>query len=193
MLVGEFLELAVGPGVEDPILHIDPSLLGLVAGLIPGGLNLADEGVLVSFGALLSLDALVGEPGLEVLGGPRVVGLDDVVVPVGLDELLEILPIGGSRVGDVVVRQPALELRLVPLVVSWRGGQLSAAMGGKGQRIDVPALENQLLATTPWTARAVRTVWRKRMMDGCTNQSDGEFQELCLGAKRSGIAVFGGN
>jgi hypothetical protein len=34
-----------------------------------------------------------------------------------LHELLEVLAVGRSRVGDVVVGEPALQLRLVPLVV----------------------------------------------------------------------------
>jgi hypothetical protein len=39
-------------------------------------------------GALLGLDALGAQPGLQVLDGPRVVGLDDVVIPVLLDQRL---------------------------------------------------------------------------------------------------------
>lgn len=51
-------------------------------------------------------------------GVPVLVRRDDVVIPVVADGLLEEGAIGGSRVGNVVVRQPPLELSLVPLVVS---------------------------------------------------------------------------
>lgn len=41
----------------------------------------------------------------------------DLAVPVLLDELLEILSVGGCGVWDVVVAEPALELVFVPFVV----------------------------------------------------------------------------
>jgi hypothetical protein len=123
VLVGEGLELAVGPSVEDPLLDVGPALLGLVTGLVPRGRNLADERILVGLSALLGLDTLGAQPGLQVLDGPRVVGLDDVVIPVLLDQRLEVLAVGRSGVGDVVVGQPRLELGLVPLVVGCGKGR----------------------------------------------------------------------
>jgi len=66
-------------------------------------LDLLDELVLVGLGALGGLLALESEVRLELLGVPGVVGLDNVGVPVVLDERLEIFPVGGSWVWDVVV------------------------------------------------------------------------------------------
>lgn len=37
--------------------------------------------------------------------------------PVLFDEILEVFPIGGTGIGDVVVGEPTLELGLVPFVV----------------------------------------------------------------------------
>jgi hypothetical protein len=53
----------------------------------------------------------------EGLGIPAGVRADDLVIPVGLDSRLEGLAVRGAGVGDVVVAEPALKLRLVPLIV----------------------------------------------------------------------------
>lgn len=50
-----------------------------------------------------------------VAGGGQWV--DDFRLPVGLDESLEVLAISRSWIWDIVVREPALELSLMPLVV----------------------------------------------------------------------------
>lgn len=85
---------------------------------MPGILHLDHEAVLVLLSALLDLLAggaqVVGQLG----GVPAVVGLDDIVLPILLDKIGEILAVGRSRVGDVVVGKPALKLSLMPLVVS---------------------------------------------------------------------------
>lgn len=120
MLITELFEFAVGPGVEDPILYVPPSLLGLVGRFVPGGLDLGNERVLGGLGALLGLRTLGLEVGLESLGVPEAVGRNDMVVPVFLNELLEVLPLGRGRIGDIMVGKPSLEFRLVPFVVGWR-------------------------------------------------------------------------
>lgn len=117
MVVAESLELALGPGVEDPVLDGDPGGLRLILGLVPGTLHLGNESILVLLGRLLGLDALLLQVGAELVSIPRVVRRDDVGVPVLLDELLEILAVGRSGVGNVMVRKPALKLGLMPLVV----------------------------------------------------------------------------
>ena len=117
VLVAEGLELAVGPGVEDPALDVAPGLLRLVLGLVPRVLDLGDE-------ALLRVVDIAAN-GLEVVaqvgGVPVLVGGHDVAVPVLADQGLEVAARGGRRVGDVVVGEPALELSLVPFVVGWNG------------------------------------------------------------------------
>jgi hypothetical protein len=123
VLVGKGLELAVGPGVEDPLLDVGPALLGLVASLVPRGRDLVDKRILVGLGALLGLDTLGAQPRLQVLDGPGVVGLDNVVIPILLNQRLEVLAVGRSGVGDVVVGQPGLELGFVPLVVGCGKGR----------------------------------------------------------------------
>jgi len=48
---------------------------------------------------------------------PFVVGCGNLAVPIRLDQVLEIFAVCGGRIGDVVVREPTLKLRLVPFVV----------------------------------------------------------------------------
>lgn len=83
----------------------------------PQGLHLADEAVLVLLSALLDLLTLGAEEVGELVDVPRVVRLDDVVLPVVLDQVLQVLAVRSSWVRDVVVGQPALQLGLVPFVV----------------------------------------------------------------------------
>lgn len=117
MLVGKRLQLAVGPAVEDPVLGAGPSGLCLVLSLIPRVLDLGQKGILAGLGTLLGLNALLLQISAQLIRVPVLVGRDGVALPVLLDQTLEILAIGGRRVGDIVIREPALELRLVPLVV----------------------------------------------------------------------------
>jgi hypothetical protein len=103
--------------VEDPVLNVAVSLVGRVLSLVPVGLDLLGEALRIVLGALLCLLAASGQVVGEGLGIPRCVGVDNLVIPVVGDGLLKVLTIRRTRVRDVVVRQPALELRLVPLVV----------------------------------------------------------------------------
>jgi hypothetical protein len=130
--IAEGLELALGPGVEDPVLDVAPALLRLVIRLVPGALDPGDERVATLFGRLLGLKALLLQIVGELFCVPRLVGLDDVGIPFALDELLEIFPVGGGRDGDAVVRQPPLKLRLVPLVV---GCDVTSANSFHEQRV----------------------------------------------------------
>lgn len=70
---------------------------------------------------LLSLSCHVVASGLQIcaqLGSvPFVVRLYNIVVPVLRDEVLQILAVSWSWIWDVLVRQPPLKLRLMPLVV----------------------------------------------------------------------------
>lgn len=117
VLVSKGLELAVGPAVEDPVLGAGPRVLGSVLSLIPRVLDLSNKRVLVGLGALLGLDALLLEVSRELVRVPVLVGRDGVVLPVLLDQVLEVLAVGRGGVRDIVVREPALELGLMPLVV----------------------------------------------------------------------------
>jgi hypothetical protein len=105
--------------VEDPVLDATIGLVRRILGLGPVHLDLLSEALGVLLGALLRLVALGGEVVLEALGIPAAVGRDDLVVPVVADRLLEALAVRGRWVRDAVVRQPALKLRLVPLVVDY--------------------------------------------------------------------------
>lgn len=62
-MVAESLELAVGPAVEHPVLGAEPSVLGLVLGLVPQTLDLREERILGSSGTVLGLDALLLQVG----------------------------------------------------------------------------------------------------------------------------------
>lgn len=119
MVVKEGLELAVGPGVQNPVPDTGVGILGLVLGLVPNILDLGNQGVLVCLGGILNLDTLLLEVAIQLVCVPLLVRADGVVLPILLDQLLEILAVGGSGISNVVVGEPALELSLVPLVVSW--------------------------------------------------------------------------
>lgn len=109
--------------VEDVGLDITGSLVRLVGGRVPVLLDLLDEAVLVLLGALLGLLTLGSQVAGQLVGVPLAVWLGDVVVPVLLHQVLQVLAIGGSRIRDVVVGQPALKLSLVPLVVGCAGSR----------------------------------------------------------------------
>lgn len=104
--------------IEDPITCIGICLSNSLLSLGPVVLDLLDEGVFGANGTVLGLVALEREVRLELRCFPAVVRSHDLVVPVLLDEVFEIFPICGSGMWDVVVRQPSLKLRLVPLVVN---------------------------------------------------------------------------
>lgn len=103
--------------VEDPVVDAAVRVVGRVGGGGPVGLHLADQAVLVLLGALLNLGAFGAQEAGELVHVPGVVRLDDVVLPVVLDQVFQVLAVGGSWVRDVVVRQPALQLSLVPFVI----------------------------------------------------------------------------
>lgn len=172
MLVSKGLELALSPGVEDPVADAGPGLLGIILGLVPVGLDLLDEAVLGGLSLAGGLGASGLQEGAQVGAVPALVGGDDIVVPVLLDQRLEVLAVRGRRVRDVVVREPALELGLMPLVVDCETGILSASNDGDEDENDegciIPALVpgNQLLAAAPPTASAaVKAVKRCLMVD----------------------------
>ena len=54
----------------------------------PCRLNLLDQALLILLGAFLSLLALDGEVGVELLRIPIVVGFHDLAIPVVLDQVL---------------------------------------------------------------------------------------------------------
>ena len=88
---------------------------------MPRSLDLLEQAVLALGGALLCLLTLGGQVRLELLGVPVVVWCSNVVLPVLVDQIDQVLAISWGRVWDVVVRQPSLKLGLMPLVVSWKG------------------------------------------------------------------------
>lgn len=98
-------------------MHAVVSIVGLLGSLVPGTLNLAGKALNVLLRALLDFLSLRSQVAGELRRIPLAVGLGDVVFPVGFDEVLEILAIGGGGVGDVVVGEPSLQLGLVPFVV----------------------------------------------------------------------------
>lgn len=122
VLVAEGLQLALGPSVKNPVINTGPGAVGILLGLVPVALNLGNQAVLGTFGLLLGLLALGLEEGAQLGGIPAVVGLDNIVVPVLLNDALQVLAVSWSRVRDVVVSEPALQLRLMPLVVDYSVG-----------------------------------------------------------------------
>ena len=103
--------------VKDPLLSATVSVIGLVSSLVPDALHLREQAVLVLLRALLRLLALGAKVALQLAGIPLVVRLGNVILPVLLHEVLQVLAVGRRRVRDVVVGEPTLKLSLVPLVV----------------------------------------------------------------------------
>lgn len=116
-LVAESLQLALSPSVENPILDTRPSSVGVLFGLVPVSADLLHQVVLGSLGLGLRLPAFGLEEGAQFSGIPAAVRGDDVVVPVLLHKGFQVLAVCGSGVRDGVVREPAFELGLMPLVV----------------------------------------------------------------------------
>jgi hypothetical protein len=109
--------------VKDVGLDITGSLVCLVGSGVPVRLDLLEEAVLVLLGALLRLLALGCEVARQLVGVPLAVWLGNIVVPVLLNQVLEVLAIRSCGVGDVVIGQPALKLSLMPLVVDCAGSR----------------------------------------------------------------------
>jgi hypothetical protein len=82
---------------------------------------LLNERLFVLFGTLLHLLSLGSDVLLKLIGVPAIVGCDDLVIPVLLDEVFQVLAVCRSWIWNVVVRQPPLELCLVPFVVCYSG------------------------------------------------------------------------
>lgn len=120
MLVSKGLELAVSPAVKDPVLGTAPGSLCSILSLIPSTLNLGQQGVLGRFSALLGLNALLLQVRRQLVIVPVLVRGDSIVLPVLLDEVCEVLAIRWGGVRHVVIRQPTLQLGLVPLVVGYK-------------------------------------------------------------------------
>ncbi len=124
MFIGKGLQVTIRPSIQDPVLNVGPCGLTLVLSFIPAGLDLRKKGVSVRLGGILGLDALGLQIGLQLVGIPCFVRSDRILIPVLLDQILEILSIGGCGVRDIMIREPSLELGLMPLVVSCRGDRL---------------------------------------------------------------------
>jgi len=77
--------------VEDPVLDIAVRVVGAVGGALPVALHLGEEAVLVLLSALLRLVALRREPVRQLVGIPAVVRLHNIIIPVLLDEVLQVL------------------------------------------------------------------------------------------------------
>jgi hypothetical protein len=102
-------------------------------------------------------DRIVGIGSLVASSGQRI---DNLSLPVVLDQVLEIFAISWSRVRDVVIREPTLKLSLVPFVVCCR-----RSIGALVFRaaIDLPALLNHVLAVAVEAKPATRN-WINLMM-----------------------------
>jgi hypothetical protein len=156
--------------VEDPVLNIAIGLVRGVFSLGPVCLDLLNEALCVLLGTLLRLLALDAQILLERGCIPAGVGRNSLVIPVGLDGRLEALAVGRARMRDAVVTEPALQLRLMPLVVdcvlklvcywSWR----SQESKGKGFVLYAPVLPNQLLAVAEAASVSTRVDARENFI-----------------------------
>lgn len=78
-------------------------IVGLISTLIPIALHLLCKALRVLLGALLDLLAFRLDVVLKLIGIPLVVWLDYIVLPVILDQVLEILAVSWCRIWNVVV------------------------------------------------------------------------------------------
>jgi len=165
-MIAEGLELTVGPGIENPVPTVGVRRLGLVLGHVPRGLDLGDQRIFVLVGRVLGLETLELEVGRELFRVPVPVRGNDVVIPVLLDELLQVSAVGGGRVGDVVVREPSLQFRLVPLVVSCR--TIPSACVSENRRRHGSSVGQELAPLDTIASRAEPSGPRRAMGRGCT-------------------------
>lgn len=105
--------------VKNPILNAGVGIGSLFLRLVPRGLDLAEKRIFVGLRALLHLFALVREILLKASSVPVGIRARDGGLPVCLDEVLQFLAVSSLGESDIVVRQPSLELSLVPFVVGW--------------------------------------------------------------------------
>ena len=141
---------------------------------MPARLNLGKQAVGVLLGALLHLFALRLQVARKTVGVPLVVWLRNVVLPVVLDEVLKVFTIRRRRIRDVVIREPSLQLSLVPFVVCCTGSVSvrlrsggAMAMGGEecadnnvARHIRAEHVARLRFAThsAPWTRRKRRVL-----------------------------------
>lgn len=117
LLITECLELAVGPGIEDPALGVRYGLASSFFGSVPVGLDALNQTFDGLVGTCLGILASGDKESAKLRGAPFAVGLDNVVVPIFLDEGLNVFSVRRLGVRDAVVREPPLELSLMPFVV----------------------------------------------------------------------------
>jgi hypothetical protein len=79
--------------IKDPVTDIGVGVVHRVLSVRPVCLDLSDQAVLVLLGALLGLVALGGQVMLQLFGVPAVVGRNSLVVPVGLDQVLQVFSV----------------------------------------------------------------------------------------------------
>lgn len=79
--------------IKDPIPDAAIGLIGRILSLAPIDLDLVDQAVFVLLCSILGLVAFRGQVVLNLLVVPIVVGIDGVVIPVVLDQVLEIFPV----------------------------------------------------------------------------------------------------
>lgn len=95
--------------------------MGTVLGLVPVALDLSNQIIPGLFDLCTNSLALALEESGELGGVPVAVGLNHEVTPVLFNQALKVFAVSWCRIGNIVVRQPPLELGLVPLVVDCRG------------------------------------------------------------------------
>lgn len=81
-MVAESLELAVSPGIQDPVLDTAVGVLCLVLGLIPRTSDLRNQRVFVRVGRILDVDALLLQVRRQLVSIPVLVRGDGIGVPV---------------------------------------------------------------------------------------------------------------
>lgn len=119
VLLGWGISLHTGPAIKDPMFNTVPSFLCLVFSLVPAALDLSDQAIFVVLCRFLNLETFLLNVRLELRGVPFVVWGDNVALPVLLDKIFEKFAVSRGWVGDVIIREPSLELGFVPVVVDW--------------------------------------------------------------------------
>lgn len=84
---------------------------------MPITLDRGHQTVLALVGTFSGLIAPIGQILLKSIDIPVRVGSRDLGIPILLDDLLEILTVGGTRIRDVMIGQPTLKFSLMPFII----------------------------------------------------------------------------
>ena len=91
---------------------------GGVCAVGPVTLDRVDQTVFIGVRRFLGIGSLGLEVRLKLGSFPFIVRCSNFFIPILLYKIFKVFAVRGCRVGDVIVREPALKLGFVPFIVS---------------------------------------------------------------------------